>query len=97
MQNVGTWRMLKECSTRCHLMMYQSWTAIIWGHVKCGQGQKALELFRQMQQGVQANSVTFVGVLNACASIVALEESRCVHEQIIEHGWDSDVCVGNLD
>jgi hypothetical protein len=47
-----------------------------------------------MQQGVQANSVTFVGVLNACASIVALEESRCVHEQIIEHGWDSDVCVG---
>jgi pentatricopeptide repeat protein len=70
--------------------------AIICGHVKCGQGQNALELFRQMQQGVQACSVTFVGVLNACASIVALEESRCVHEWIIEHGWDSDVCVGKL-
>jgi pentatricopeptide repeat protein len=30
--------------------------------VKCGQGQKALELFQQMQQeGMQPDSVTFVG------------------------------------
>jgi pentatricopeptide repeat protein len=36
-----------------------------------------------------------VGVLNACASIVALEEGRCAHEQIIECGWDSDVFVGS--
>jgi hypothetical protein len=47
-----------------------------------------------MQQGVQANSVTLVGVLNACASIVALEESGCVHEQIFEHGSDSDSLCG---
>jgi pentatricopeptide repeat protein len=64
--------------------------------VKCQQGQKALELFRQMQwEGVWPNSVTFVGVLNACASVVALEEGRCAHEQIIERGWDSDVFVGS--
>jgi len=36
-----------------------------------------------------------VGVLNACASIVALEEGRCVHEEIIESEWDSDVFVVN--
>jgi hypothetical protein len=30
-----------ECSTRCHLKM-------VSGHVKCGQGQKALELFWQI-------------------------------------------------
>jgi pentatricopeptide repeat protein len=30
---------------------------MILGHVKCGQGQKALELFQQMQQeGVQLDS-----------------------------------------
>jgi len=29
-------------------------------------------------------------VLNACASVVALEEASCVHHQIIECGWDSD-------
>jgi len=41
-----------------------TWNAMVLGHVKCGQGQKALELFQQMQQqSVQPNSVTFVGVL----------------------------------
>jgi len=42
--------------------------------VKCGEGQKALEHFQQMQQGVQPDPVTFVVVLNACASLQALEE-----------------------
>jgi len=73
-----------------------TWIVMILGHVKCGQGQKALELFRKMQQeGVRPDSVTFVGVLNACASIVALEEGRHVHEQIIETGCNSDVFVGS--
>jgi pentatricopeptide repeat protein len=54
---------------------------MILGHVQSGQGQKALELFQQIQQeGVRPNSVTIVGVLNACAGIVALEEGRCVHQ-----------------
>ncbi len=54
-----------------------SWTAMIVGHVKCGQGQKALELFQQMQhKRVEPDNLTFVGVLNACASVVALEEGR---------------------
>jgi pentatricopeptide repeat protein len=69
---------------------------MVLGHVRCGQGQKALELFRQMQQeGVRPNSVTFVGVLNACASTIALEEIRCIHHQIIQIGLESDVFVGN--
>jgi pentatricopeptide repeat protein len=42
-----------------------TWNATVLGHAKCSQGQEALELFQQMQQeGVQPNSVTFVGVLN---------------------------------
>jgi len=55
-----------------------TWTAMISGHVKCGEGHKAMELFRQMQEekGVQPDSFTFVGALNACASLVALEERR---------------------
>jgi pentatricopeptide repeat protein len=57
---------------------------MIFGHVKCGEGTKALELLQQMQlDGVQPDPVTFVGMLNACASVGALEEGRCVHEQII--------------
>jgi hypothetical protein len=39
--------------------------------------------------------VTFVGVLNAYASVVALEEGRCTHEQIIHSSFESDIFVGN--
>jgi pentatricopeptide repeat protein len=46
-------------------------------------------------EGVQPNSVTFVGVLNACASIIALDEGRGVHLQIIQSGLESNVFVGN--
>jgi hypothetical protein len=38
----------------------------------------------------------FIGVLNACASIMALEEGRHVHEQIVQCGFESDVIVGSL-
>jgi pentatricopeptide repeat protein len=41
------------------------------------------------------NSVTFVGVLNVYASILALEDGRCTHELTIQRGWDSDVFVGH--
>jgi pentatricopeptide repeat protein len=69
---------------------------MIFGHVQCREEQKALELFQQMQQeGVQPNSVTFMGVLNACASMIVLEEGRCVHQHIIGWGWNSDVFVGS--
>ncbi len=45
---------------------------MILGHVKFV--QNALELFQQMQQyNVQPDSITFVGVLNAWASILALD------------------------
>jgi pentatricopeptide repeat protein len=62
-----------------------TWNVMICGDVKCGQGQEALELFQQMQQeGLQPAPVTFVGVLNLCASLITLEEGRCIHKQIIE-------------
>ncbi|CAN5958558.1 unnamed protein product [Sphagnum jensenii] len=73
-----------------------SWTALIFGYVNCGQGQKALELSRQMQhEGVQPDSVTFVGVLNACASVGSLDEGRHAHNQIIQSGYDADILVAN--
>jgi pentatricopeptide repeat protein len=74
------WRVFHKMTS--HDVVY--WTAMILGHVKCGQGQKALELFQQMQQeGLHTDSVTFVSVQNACASVVTLDKGRPVHEQII--------------
>jgi pentatricopeptide repeat protein len=70
------WRVFNEMPSRDVV----TWNAMLLGLVKSGQGQKALEFFGQMQQEyVQPNSVTFVAVLNACASVVALEEGRCAH------------------
>jgi pentatricopeptide repeat protein len=58
--------------------------AIIYGHVKCGQGQKALEVFQLMQQeGLEPDPATFIGVLNACTSVLALDEGRLTHELVI--------------
>ncbi len=48
---------------------------MILGYVKCRQAQKALGLFQQCEW-VQLVATTFVGTLNACASIEALEEGR---------------------
>jgi pentatricopeptide repeat protein len=73
-----------------------SWNAMIWGHVKSRQAQKALQLFHRMQhEDVQPNSITLVGVLNACVSIEALEEGKHAHEHIIESGWDLNGFVGS--
>jgi pentatricopeptide repeat protein len=73
-----------------------AWTAMILGHVKCGQGHIALALFQQMQQeGVEPNPVTFVGAVAACASAEALEEGRHVEKQIIQSGYESDVFISN--
>jgi len=44
---------------------------------------------------VQPNSITFVGVLNACANMEVIEKCKHVHEQIIESGRDSNVFVGS--
>jgi len=82
----------QDAISRCMV----TWITMTLGHIKCWQGQKALQLFQQMQQeSVQPNSATFLGVLNTCASIVALEEGRCVHEQIIQSGCECDVFVRN--
>jgi pentatricopeptide repeat protein len=73
-----------------------SWNAMMFGYVRCREGRKALEIFWQLQQeGVKPSNVTFVGALNACASEVALEEGKCIHELIIQSGCESDVFVGN--
>jgi hypothetical protein len=57
------------------------------GSVKCGQGQKALELFHQMQwEGVHLVPGTFIWVIIGSASVSELEEDRHVHEQITQCG-----------
>jgi hypothetical protein len=50
---------------------------------------------RNANRKVCGQTITFVGVLNACLNIVVLEDSTCAHEQIIESRWDSKQFVGS--
>ncbi|KAJ7561029.1 hypothetical protein O6H91_03G011000 [Diphasiastrum complanatum] len=73
-----------------------SWNSMITGYVKCGQEKEAIELFQQMNRAnMMPDSYTFVAVLNACASITALQEGRRIHAQIIQSGFESEIIVGN--
>ena len=57
--------------------------------------EEAFEVLRQMQRvGMKPNQITYMSILNACASPVALERGREVHAHIIEAGLQSDVRVG---
>ncbi|KAJ7562637.1 hypothetical protein O6H91_03G078200 [Diphasiastrum complanatum] len=73
-----------------------SWNAMIAGYAEHGLGKEALALYEQMiQQGAQANDVTFVVLLKACASIVALEQGQQLHSHINESGFGLDVIVSS--
>jgi len=50
---------------------------------------------RNVNRKVWSDSITFVGVLNACLNMVVLEGSRCAHEQISESRWDLKEFVGS--
>jgi pentatricopeptide repeat protein len=72
-----------------------SWNRRLARYVKAGQHEKTIQLFQEMRQkNISPNSFTFVPVLNACASLGALQEGRLVHEQIIRSGCEANVFVG---
>ncbi|KAJ7528371.1 hypothetical protein O6H91_15G000800 [Diphasiastrum complanatum] len=73
-----------------------SWTAMIAGHAQNGLGKEALALYEQMkQEGVQPDNVTLVLLLNACASLAALEQGKQLHSVIMKRDFQSDVVVGS--
>ncbi|CAK9234622.1 unnamed protein product [Sphagnum troendelagicum] len=72
-----------------------TWTTMIGTCAMWARAEGIGTISKNAQEGVQPNSVTFVGVLNACASVVVLEEGRCVHQQIIQSGRESEVSVGS--
>ncbi|CAM6033764.1 unnamed protein product [Sphagnum compactum] len=70
------------------------WNLRLARYVKAGLHHKALDLFAQMQQeGLIPDSFTFVQLLNACASLRALESGRQIHAQIIQSGCECNIFV----
>ena len=73
-----------------------TWTVMIGEYAGSGRGVEAYELYLKMkEEGVQPNAVTYMSLLNECASTGALEWVKDVHRHILEEGHESDVRVGN--
>ncbi|CAN8268276.1 unnamed protein product [Cochlearia groenlandica] len=69
-----------------------SWSAMIACYAKNGKAFEALSTFREMMRetkDLSPNSVTMVSVLQACASLAALEQGRLIHGYILRRGLDS--------
>ncbi|CAM6059480.1 unnamed protein product [Sphagnum tenellum] len=73
-----------------------SWNTRLTKYFKAGQHHKTIEHFQQMQQqGMVPDSFTFIRVLNACASLRALEEGRHIHMQIVESCGELNVFLAS--
>ncbi|KAG9131750.1 hypothetical protein Leryth_009493 [Lithospermum erythrorhizon] len=69
-----------------------SWSAMIACYARNGRPMEALELFREMMvesDDLVPNSVTMVSVLQACASLAALEQGKLIHAYVLRNGLDS--------
>jgi pentatricopeptide repeat protein len=60
-----------------------------------GKARRHWNYSNKCSRKVSSQPITFVGVLNSCASLISLEEARCAHKQIIERGYESNVFLGN--
>ena len=73
-----------------------TWTVMIGAYAGSGRGVEAYDLYLKMkEEGFQPNAVTYVSLLNGCASTGALEWVKDVHRHILEGGHESDVRVGS--
>ena len=72
------------------------WTVMIGAYAGSGRGVEAYDLYLKMkEEGFQPNAVTYMSLLNDCASTGALEWVKDVHRHILEGGYESDVRVGS--
>ncbi|XP_058102414.1 pentatricopeptide repeat-containing protein At2g13600-like [Magnolia sinica] len=64
------------------------WNSMISGYVMHGRGKLAISLFRRMQnEGVDANSITFFGVLSACCQTnLVVEDWQCADTLLQDFG-----------
>eukprot|EP01018_Ginkgo_biloba_P001961 Gb_38292 [translate_table: standard] len=72
------------------------WTEMIAGYARKGHSEEALKLFYQMRrEGMEPNQFTFSTVLKPCASLVALEQGKQIHADVIKYGFESNIFIAS--
>ncbi|PON81805.1 Tetratricopeptide-like helical domain containing protein [Trema orientale] len=71
-----------------------TWSAMVTGFAQSGDFHKALKLFSSMHfSGISPSEFTFVGVINACSDLGALEEGKQIHGYSLKSGFESQMYV----
>ena len=74
-----------------------SWTIMISSYTEQGYPEKALQLFKQMQQDhVDFDKISLVQGLNVCAKMSLLSESQILYSCAIDKGIPIDLELGNV-
>lgn len=71
-----------------------SWTSMITAYAQDGHGLEALAMFHRMQkEGVLPDEITYLSVLNACASQSKLTDGEYTYSCLIKKGYESDLSL----
>eukprot|EP00250_Pteridium_aquilinum_P011597 c20180_g1_i1 orf=67-4089(+) len=69
-----------------------SWNVLIAAYIQQGHNEVAMQLFQQMQQeNVEADEITFVNVLRACARLDILHIGNAIHCCVVQRGLGSSI------
>ncbi|XP_058109136.1 pentatricopeptide repeat-containing protein At2g33680 [Magnolia sinica] len=86
----GALRMF-ECSSDKNAI---TWSAIITGYAQNDDSTEALRLFLEMHSaGIRPSEFTFVGILNACSNLTALNEGKQVHAYLLKFGYGFQIFI----
>ncbi|KAJ7529534.1 hypothetical protein O6H91_15G055500 [Diphasiastrum complanatum] len=71
------------------------WNTMIAVCAQNGHGEEALDFYNEMQcDCVKPNYVTYVSVLDACASLRALQKGQEIHATIVVRSYEGQIVIG---
>eukprot|EP01018_Ginkgo_biloba_P022854 Gb_14354 [translate_table: standard] len=86
-------RLLFDNMPECSVI---SWSAMTAAYARDGHSMEAIKLYSLMRQTcTKPNQSIFTSVLNACAQLAVMEQSKQFHVHIIKYGFELDVFVAN--
>lgn len=72
-----------------------TWSSMIGAYVQHEQGNDAFRLYARMhQECIKPDRITYISILDVCASMAALAEGEQVHVEVVMEAYESDDVVG---
>ncbi|XP_033146811.1 pentatricopeptide repeat-containing protein At2g36730 [Brassica rapa] len=73
-----------------------TWNMLSRGYASSDSPVDSIRIYSEMKRRrIKPNKLTFPFLLNACASFLGLTAGRQIQVDVLKHGFDSDVYVGN--